>query len=72
MKALQRHRKVTHAHSEGKAMTTDETPVTQIGVDLEHRLTKRLGEIGDTFTLIGLAYLEGMHDRSDERERGDE
>lgn len=42
-------------------MTTDETPIRDIGIEIDKRLHKRLGEIGDTYTLIGLAYLEGLN-----------
>jgi hypothetical protein len=43
--------------------TIDETPVRQLGVEIDTRLHKRFGDIGDSFTLIGLAYLEGLDAR---------
>lgn len=45
-------------------MTTDETPIRDIGIEIDKRLHKRLGEIGDTYTLVGLAYLEGLEDKA--------
>ena len=49
--------------------TADEAPVRQLGVDIDRRLHKRFGEIGDTYVLMGLAYLEGLDEDRTQRSR---
>lgn len=39
---------------------TDSKPVRQIGIEIAELLWIKYGDIGDSFELLGLAYLEGL------------